>query len=195
MSDSRRLLTPQHRQIGFTLMEVLGAIAILGISYMMLATSSIDGLRLIGESTRRSDASLLADRLLAQIELMAEIGQPIDIGFDEWKEEPFTVVVEILDLAEEFSDIDNEIESEDLLEFLAIEANGPFSEFRDSNWLLGYLREVRISVEWREGAKEITVSRTAYIYDQQAWMNSQQNQGKQNTADSKDQRESPGNDP
>ena len=176
-------------------MEVLGAIAILGISYTMLATSSIDGLRLIGESTRRSDASLLADRLLADIELMAEIGQPIYVGFDEQEEDPFTVVVEILDLAEEFAGSSRYAESEDLLEFLAAEANGPFSEFRDSNWLLGYLREVHIRVQWQEGAKEITVSRTAYIYDQQAWMESQRNRGEEEIANSKDQRESPGDGP
>ncbi|MCH7868448.1 MAG: prepilin-type N-terminal cleavage/methylation domain-containing protein [Myxococcales bacterium] len=195
MNDSHTRLATHHQQIGFTLMEVLGAIAILGISYTMLATSSIDGLRLIGESTRRSDASLLADSLLADIELMAEIGQPIYVGFDELEEEPFTIVVEILDLAEEFAGSSSDVESKDLLEFLAAEANGPFSEFRDSNWLLGYLREVHISVQWQEGAKEITVSRTAYIYDQRAWMETQLNQGEQKNANSGDPSESPGDGP
>jgi hypothetical protein len=157
-------------------MEVLGAVAILGISYIMLATFSIQGLRLIGESSRRSDASLLADRLLTEIELKAEVGQLIDIGTEELDEEPFTVVVEILDLAEEYEGSISGGEAGDLLAFLAAEANGPFKEFRESNWLLGYLREIHVNVTWQEGANEITVSRTAYVYDQEAWMENEQAQ-------------------
>lgn len=177
MSDPPRRRGAMHRRLGFTLIEVLGAVAVLGISYMMLATASIDGLRMIGQSTRRSDASLLADRLLAEIELKAEIGQLIEIGYHESTEEPFTILVEIIDLAEAYGSGSTSNGSDDLLGFLSAEANGPFAEFRDSNWLLGYLREVHISVQWQEGATEITVSRTSYIYDQQAWSEHEQGTG------------------
>jgi len=176
VDDPRGRWRAVHRRRGFTLIEVLGAVAVLGITYMMLATASISGLRMIGESSRRSDASLLADRLLSEIELKAEIGQLIEIGYEESAEEPFTVVVEILDLAEEYGSGGGGTsnDADDLLGFLSAEANGPFAEYRDSNWLLGYLREVHISVQWQEGAKEITVSRTSYIYDQQAWIEFEQ---------------------
>lgn len=184
MNDRRRGRGASQRGRGFTLIEVLGAVAVLGISYMMLATASIRGLRMIGESGRRSDASLLADRLLSEIELKAEIGQLIEVGYEESEEEPFTVIVEIIDLAQEYGSSGTGNASEDLLGFLASEANGPFAEFRDSNWLLGYLREVHISVEWQEGANEIAVTRTSYIYDQRAWSENEQSQNDATQADS-----------
>ncbi|MFB3118027.1 MAG: prepilin-type N-terminal cleavage/methylation domain-containing protein, partial [Myxococcota bacterium] len=46
---------------GFTLIEVLGAVAILAILYTTLATVAIRGLRSEGESRRMLEASLLAD--------------------------------------------------------------------------------------------------------------------------------------
>ncbi len=62
-------------------------------------------------------------------------------------------------------------EEYDLLTFLSDEASGPHAEFRDSNILLGFLREIHIEVSWMEGINEITVSRTSYLFDQDAWLN------------------------
>lgn len=186
MNDPNLRVVKLGRPAGFTLMEVLGAVAILGVSFIMLATSSIQGLRMIGESMRRADASLLADRLLSEVELKAEVGQLIDIGLDEFDEEPFTIIVEVLDLAAEYEGSSPRGDPEDLLMFLAVEANGPYAEFRESNWLLGYLREVHISVAWQEGANEITITRTAYIYDQQAWMDDEQKASAAQNEDAED---------
>lgn len=160
--------TRRRNQAGFTLVEVLGAVAILGLSYIMLATSAIQGLRIIGESQRRIEASLLADQLLAEIEIAVEIGQPVDVGFEEREEGPFSVDVEILDLAAEYEEEEIDDDPQDLLAFLSAEANGPFAPFRDVNLLLGYLREVHITVRWRDAADELEVTRTAYVYDRQA---------------------------
>jgi prepilin-type N-terminal cleavage/methylation domain-containing protein len=160
--------TRRRNQTGFTLVEVLGAVAILGLSYIMLATSAIQGLRIIGESQRRIEASLLADQLLAEIEIAIEIGQPVDEGFEEREEGPFSVDVEILDMAAEYEEEEIDDDPQDLLAFLSAEANGSFAPFRDVNLLLGYLREVRITVRWRDAADELEVTRTAYVYDRQA---------------------------
>ena len=57
---------------GFTLIEVLGAVAILAILYTTLATVAIRGLRSEGESRRMLEASLLADWQLSEFELELE---------------------------------------------------------------------------------------------------------------------------
>jgi len=158
----------RRNKAGFTLVEVLGAVAILGLSYMMLATSAIQGLRMIGESQRRIEASLLADETLAEIEIAIKIGQPIDVGYEEREAGPFSVDIEILDVAAEYETEAIEDEPHDLLAFLSAEAQGPFAPFRDANLLLGYLREVHITVRWRDAADELEVTRTVYVYDQQA---------------------------
>jgi prepilin-type N-terminal cleavage/methylation domain-containing protein len=153
---------------GFTLLEVLGAVAILGITYIMLATSAIQGLRIIGESQRRIEASLLADRTLAQIEMAIEMGQPIEVGLEETEAGPFLVEIEVLDMEEEYSEEVGEDEPQDLLAFLSAESNGPFAPIREVNLLLGYLREVHITVRWKDAADELEVTRTSFVYDQKA---------------------------
>ena len=93
----------------------------------------------------------------------------VDLRDEEFEQDPFVVRIEILDMSELYV-ADAGGNSPDLIDYLATEAAGPFAEYRNSNWLLGYLREVHISVRWQENADEIEVTRTAFIYDQQAWM-------------------------
>ena len=51
---------------GFTLLEVLAAVAILGIWFVVLASVGIQGLRAEGTNERRIRASLLADTILSE---------------------------------------------------------------------------------------------------------------------------------
>jgi hypothetical protein len=39
------------------------------------------------------------------------------------------------------------------------------------------LREVHITVQWLEGGNELYVTRTAFIYDQQGWIENEQEAG------------------
>ncbi len=94
-----RATVPSARA-GFSLIEVLGAVAILGVSYVMLATLAIQGMQITGESQRRLRASLLADELLAEYELAAAIGQPIEVTEDEGEEDGFKTLIEVYDLSE-----------------------------------------------------------------------------------------------
>ena len=161
---------PHLRASGFTLLEVLGAVAILGVSYIVLATTSIQGLKAIGGGQRRIEASLLADKAVAELEVAAETGQLVDPRRDEWESGPFEVKLDVFDMSFRYEGTGEPEDAEDLLEFLGNEANGEFAPHRKTNLLLGYLREVHVSVSWKDGVDELEVTRTAFIYDQQSWV-------------------------
>ena len=80
---------------GLTLLEVLGAVALLGILYSVLAGSAIEGLRSEGESRRRLRASLLADERLAEIELALQGGSAPPLGEESEEQDGFTLVTEV----------------------------------------------------------------------------------------------------
>ena len=54
-----------RRLQAFTMLEVLAAVSVLAIVYLVLANVAIEGLRAEGESMRRLEASLIADELLS----------------------------------------------------------------------------------------------------------------------------------
>jgi prepilin-type N-terminal cleavage/methylation domain-containing protein len=60
---------------GFTLLEVMAAVLVLGMLYAVLANAAMRGLRSEGDSRRRIQASLLADLWLAERELELSLGQ------------------------------------------------------------------------------------------------------------------------
>jgi prepilin-type N-terminal cleavage/methylation domain-containing protein len=169
---SRRVRT--NLRDGFTLLEVLGAVAILGISYMVLATAAIQAMQGIGQSQRRIEASLLADQTLIDVEISTETGQLIEPKLVTWQDGYFEVTLEIIDLSEVYQGKGLGENETSLLGFLGKEANGAFAPFRESNLLLGYLREVQIIVQWIEGGEELNVTRTAFLYDQQGWIENEQ---------------------
>jgi len=65
---------------GFTLLEVLGAVAVLAILYTTLSTVAIRGLRSEGESRRMLEASMIADWELSAFELELEKGAAPELG-------------------------------------------------------------------------------------------------------------------
>jgi type II secretory pathway pseudopilin PulG len=80
---------------GLTLLEVLGAVALLGILYTVLAGNAIEGLRSEGESRRRLAASLLADEVLAGIELELQSGAAPPLGSTSEERDGFTVATQV----------------------------------------------------------------------------------------------------
>jgi hypothetical protein len=74
---------------------VLAAVAILGIAYITLGSSGIQGLQHEGEARRRFQASLLADSVLSEIEAGLEAGVAPPIGTDEREADDFKIEVEI----------------------------------------------------------------------------------------------------
>ncbi len=136
----------------FTLLEVLAAVAILGVLYVVLADVAIQGLRAEGRSRRRMEASLVADRALSEIEIEIEAGGLPEIGhLPEREEDIFLIAVEVRPYsipplggaAEAGSD------------------TGPPPE----GGVLASLREIELTVTWLEGVDEQRVVRTTYAFD------------------------------
>ena len=64
---------------GFTLIEVVGAVAIVGIWFLVLSTSAFNGLSAESRVQRLLEASLIADEALADGEAQALLGLPIEL--------------------------------------------------------------------------------------------------------------------
>ena len=79
-----------------TLLEVMAAVALLGILYTFLAKAATQGVRSEADSRRRMEASLLADATLAEIETLLAVGETLQLERTEIEEEEFRVSVEVM---------------------------------------------------------------------------------------------------
>ena len=139
----------RSRRAGFTLLEVLAAVAILGIWFAVLANVAIQGLRSEGLNERRIRASLVADRVLTEIELNLDDGELPSEASDVREEDEFTIEVELLPFGGlELAETNEELTS--LLESAGLGAD---------------LYTIELSVSWIEGATERSVHRTTYVWD------------------------------
>lgn len=140
---------------GFTLLEVLAAVAILGGLYVVLAGVAMQGLRAEGESRRRLEASLLADHHMSELEIQLEAGTVPELGTTESEEDDFQIAVEVkpfeapIPLGEDAAEGDEE---GDAAAASALEA----------------LRTIEVKISWLEGDQERSVLRTTYGFDRQA---------------------------
>ena len=140
---------------GFTLIEVLAAIAILGLLYTLLTESAIEGLRSEKASLRRLEASLIADSWLAELEMQLGAGGVPPLGELEEEEGDFLVrmAVEPFDLIlPELGPGTAAQESKPVLSELTVDRSSP-------------LRVIRVTVAWQEAAAEHRVTRTTFAFD------------------------------
>lgn len=136
---------------GFTLLEVLAAVLVLGLLYTVLADVAIHGLRAEGESRRRLEASLYADELLADIEGAIAAGDIPLIGVEEEEDEPYVIELAVSPVAAS-----------------TILPAGAFDDEETGSLLIGAegedgpIREIAIRVSWSEGDRELSVVRTTF---------------------------------
>ena len=142
---------------GFSLLEVLGAVAILGIWFTMISEISMIGLRNEGRSHRALMASLVIDEVLHGIELRMLKGQWPKIESSEQERDDYTIRIEVepyeLELPESEGSPRNS--GDRLFEHLA----GPNPEAPSP------LLSVRIEVAWQEGNYEDSVTRYTFSAD------------------------------
>lgn len=151
---------------GFTLFEVLAAVAILGILYIVLADIAISGARFEGEAKRRLRAALLADQALGDLERSFALGAAPPVGSNESEEGDFTIASEVraFDLAG-FAATLAAAEGEDARAgagaqppaLLAVPAQGPPP-----------IVEIEVVVGWIEGNTPLEIRRLTYGFDRNA---------------------------
>src|SRR5262245_6171651 len=145
-------------QAGLTLLEVLGAVALLAILYTVLAGNAIQGLRSEGESRRRLEASLLADERLAEIELALASGAAPETGLAREEREGFSSVREVSPFylrlqAERKKAEPQSLEAKRAAERREIE-NVPSLFSAAETGTAPALLEIEVSVHWQDGTYE-----------------------------------------
>ena len=156
---------PRTRQ-GFTLLEVLAAVAILGIWYIVIASLAIQGLRAEGKSQRLLEASLIADEVVADLEAAIAGGALPPLEATEEERDVFMILTEV----EPFDIPMPQTEGQ------PIPPTGPPSAF---SHLTGSaeappLRKITVEVTWTEGAQPLSVLRETFALDLTASMSSLQ---------------------
>jgi hypothetical protein len=147
---------------GFTLFEVLGAVAILAILYTTLSTVAIRGLRSEGESQRMLKASLIADWEISEFELELDTGVAPEIGITESEDEDgFKVTWEVTPLQTKIYQTALEKEQE-RNETAPAEPPGATDDAAPH-----FLR-VELWVSWFEAGNERSVTRTIFAVDEDA---------------------------
>jgi prepilin-type N-terminal cleavage/methylation domain-containing protein len=141
-----------------TLLEVMAAVALLGILYTFLAKAATQGVRSEAESRRRMEASLLADATLAEIETLLAAGETLKFEQteEEYEDEEFWVSVEVTpfqlppELAGELAETVRGVPSV----FGAGDADAP-----------SLLQRVAVRVVWDDGIFERSVERVTFALD------------------------------
>lgn len=160
MTNERRIA--RAGQQGLTLLEVLAAVALLGIVYTALATKATQGVMSESDSLRRFHASLLADERLAEIETIAASKQTPDLGRTEEETEDgiFQVITEVTEWTVPVPPVpDGEkprlagIDSDDVL---GGTSGGP-----------GVLLQALVRVTWNNGVGERSIERVTFVLDQE----------------------------
>ena len=156
-------LDERSQRLGFTLLEVMAAVAVLGLIYVVLARGAMQGLQIEGDAGRRLRASLLADRVLNDLELELASGSAPRVGEQETTEEEFAIVVEVSPF--------------DVASILPVaEEGGATAAPASSNELLApsphggvpTLLSITVRVAWIEGVSEREVTRTSFAFDAEA---------------------------
>jgi hypothetical protein len=158
------------KRAAFTLLEVLGAVVVVGLVFVALARASIQALRAEGDAARRLEASLLADRLLGEIEQQSWLGTAPEVGTQESEEAGFSVVVDVqpytlLDAIpprETTRQIQRDTNAEDGRRTVVQGATLIGEQRRGSD---PPLRSVTVSVRWVDGVQEREVRRSTFALD------------------------------
>jgi prepilin-type N-terminal cleavage/methylation domain-containing protein len=156
------------RAAAFTMLEVLAAVALLGILYTTLAGVAAAWLRSEGESRRRFEASLAADRRLAELEAQVAAGAVPAPGESVAEEDPFRVTTRV-------EDFELPIELFEPAEPVAKPqqegarpAAGSTLFPRQGEQVRSPLRLIQIFVAWDEGDEQRRVERTTLAFDRSA---------------------------
>ena len=159
----------RNSRLGFTLLEVLGAVAVLGIWYFVLAAIATDGLLREGQSLRKLRAGLIADRILAELEEESLGGsKPTLIDEEVQPEEPGNGIYTIKKQVAAFTAYSAPSESTGEEQESGFDTSQPLPTLLGQNipGFASHLYQIDVVVAWTEGfMAEETVHRTTYVFD------------------------------
>lgn len=144
---------------GFTLVEVMAAVLVLGLLYTVLASAAMRGLRSEGIDRRRADAEMIADRELTEIETALASGAPLEDGLLEREQEPYKVT--------------SDVEPFDVLSLLPTPLHAEIVRDTDPKAASmlhdergqSRVRRISVVVEWNEAGEPDHVERTTFAFD------------------------------
>jgi len=145
-----------RRSAGLTLIEVLAAVAVLGIGYITVIQAGSEGLLREGETRRHLAASLIADQALFDIEF------DLDAGLIP---EPDTREVEGFEVEIEVTPVTLAVPPREPSAPIDVPAVDGDSLLGGSRSAESPLRRVELRVRWQEGFSERAVSRTTFAFD------------------------------
>jgi len=177
-------VTPPARRRGFTLLEVMAAVLVLGLIYTVLAEAAMRGLRSEGISRRRVEASLIADRFLADLESQVELGQVPASGQEQQDVDVFHVGIRvesfdptpmldtIAQIEKQRSRPERKKSTADQTKANSMEVGAPTAGTPMEDLLAkprpgqdGRLRRIDVAVTWQDGGREEHVLRTTFAFD------------------------------
>ena len=155
---------------GFTLFEVLGAVAILAILYTTLSTVAIRALRSEGESRRMLEASLLADWELSEFELELETGAAPEIGTTVSEgDDGFTVRWDVTPTQIAIFETASKKERDANASNLARQdSRVPIGQAASTDAVEAPFLQVDLKISWFEAGNERWVTRTIFAVDEDA---------------------------
>ena len=145
----------------FSLLEVLAAVAILAIWYVVIAAMATDGLRKQGISNRLLEASEIAGRLITEIEATAVQGIAPELRDEETQEGDFFIRVLVVPFGFGMSEpirnegVGSSKSAPGMQQLLTTAMPG----------MSGHLVSINVSVSWQEAADLRTINRTSYAFD------------------------------
>ncbi|MCH2171259.1 prepilin-type N-terminal cleavage/methylation domain-containing protein [Myxococcota bacterium] len=165
----------RNSKAAFTLLEVLAAVALLGLLYTLLARVAAEGLYGEGQSRRRMEASFLADRELRTLESELDQGAVPPTGSQEQEEGIFLITREVMPFEPPLEwTVDRNGTSGTNRDRRSTPRNVESSStlFPDTNSRKEpAVREITIRVVWTQGESENEVIRTTYGFDSDAASN------------------------
>jgi len=145
---------------GLTLLEVMAAVAILGLVYTVLARAGTQGILSEGRSRGLLEASLLADATLSEIESQLSYGFAPELGVTEQEVDDFLVTVEVSSW-EPPPELAALITPAELLPGESFPNLFGSGTQRDP----GFVEEIAVRVTWSDGVGERSVERVTFGVD------------------------------
>lgn len=151
----------RRAELGLTLLEVMAAVALLGILYAYLAKAASQGILISGDSRWRLEASLVADEEMVALERQLLEGAPLEPGSSEAEQDRFRITREIEPYSLVLPEPAPEKAPGKAAAGESLLGSGDPSD-------PGILRRVKIRVIWFDGIDEQSLERVTFAYDASA---------------------------